>query len=271
MTKAYRTLKISQNSPGVLVVALNRPEVRNAFNDEVIADLTQVFSKDVKKPEIRVVILKGEGPVFCAGGDLNWMKKSIDFTYEENLEDTRKLVRLFSLLNECEKPLLGAIHGAAIGGGVGLVSVCDYVIATEETQLSLSEVRLGIVPACIGPFVIAKIGASHARGLFISAQRFLAKRAYEIGLVHEVVADAQALESALERLTGALLQCGPQAVKVAKRLVLDLSWPELRNQQPDSLEYVAKVLADLRVSKEGQEGLRAFLEKRKPNWTTDPQ
>ena len=211
-------------------------------------------------------MLKGAGPIFCAGGDLNWMRRSIDLNYEENLKDTRKLTHMFNMMNECAKPMIGRIQGAAIGGGVGLVSVCDFVIATEATQFSLSEVRLGIVPACIGPFVVAKIGASHARSLFVSAERFGGEKAREIGLVHELVKDEAALDAAVDRLLGNMLQCGPNAMATAKRLVLDLSWPERRSQFNDTLEYVSKMLADLRISSEGQEGLRAFLEKRKPGW-----
>jgi methylglutaconyl-CoA hydratase len=262
----YHTLKVSLDSRGVLSVVLNRPDVRNAFNEEVMDDLSVAFGEEALKKEVKVVVLRGEGPTFCAGGDLNWMKKAVDFSYEENIQDTRKLAQMFATLNECPKPVIGAVHGAAIGGGVGLVSICDSVIATADTQFSLSEVRLGIVPACIGPFVISKIGASNARGLFMSAERFQSARAKEIGLVHEVVPDLPSLEKSLDRLITQMLQCGPNAMAVAKRLVLDLSWPERRAQFPDCLEYVAKTLADLRISKEGQEGVRAFLEKRKPSW-----
>jgi methylglutaconyl-CoA hydratase len=176
---------------------------------------------------------------------------------------------MFAVINECPKPVIGAVHGAAIGGGVGLVSVCDVVIATEDTQFSLSEVRLGIVPACIGPFVVAKIGASHARGLFVSAERFRADRAREIGLVHEVVQDQAALGESIEKMLGNMLQCGPKAMALAKKLVLDLSWPERRSSLRDPLAYVAQALAEVRVSPEGQEGVRAFLEKRKPAWISD--
>ncbi len=263
---SYNTLKVRLDPRGILFVSLNRPEVRNAFDSSVMDELLRVFNTDVLQKDVRVVVLNGEGPTFCAGGDLNWMKKAIDFSYEENLEDTRKLAQMFASLNECSKPVIGAIHGAAIGGGVGLVSICDIVIATQDCNFSLSEVRLGIVPACIGPFVIAKVGASHARSLFVSAERFQGQKAKEIGLVHELVAGADALDGAVERMLGNILQCGPNAMAVAKRLVLDLSWPERRDQLPDCLEYVAKTLADLRVSKEGQEGVRSFLEKRKPSW-----
>ena len=263
---SYAALKVSLSQKGVLTIILNRPEVRNAFNEVVIDDLLKAFSTEALQKEVRAIVLRGEGSVFCAGGDLNWMKKAIDFSYEENLADTKKLAEMFATLNECPKPVIGLVHGGAIGGGVGLVSICDIVIASRSTQFSLSEVRLGIVPACIGPFVISKIGASHARGLFMSAERFSADKAKEIGLVHEVVDQDKDLDPAAEEVLGRILQCGPNAMAVAKRLVLDLSWPERRSQFPDCLEYVAKTLSDLRVSSEGQEGVRAFLEKRRPNW-----
>lgn len=266
ISKKFETLQVQRDERGVLLIALNRPEVRNAFNDVVIKELHEVFSRYAPQAETRAVVIRGEGPAFCAGGDLNWMKKAVNYDYSENLRDTRELAKMFALLNECPKPVIGLVHGAAIGGGVGLVSICDIAIASAETQFSLSEVRLGIVPACIGPFVVAKIGASHARGLFMSAERFDAKKAQAIGLVHEVVADAAGLASACEKVLGNVLQCGPNAMAVAKKLVLELSWPEKRAAHEDSLEFVAKMLADLRISAEGQEGVKAFLEKRKPSW-----
>lgn len=265
----YQTLQVGLDSRGVLTIALNRPEVRNAFNGEVIAELARAFEKDARAESVRAIVLRGNGPVFCAGGDLNWMRQSIELSYEENLKDTLALARMFALLNECPKPVIGAIQGAAIGGGVGLVSICDFAVALEGTQFSLSEVRLGIVPACIGPFVVAKVGASHARGLFVSAERFSTDKAQAIGLVHEVVpasAGENGLDAAVERILSNILQCGPQAIAAAKSLVLDLSWPERRAAVRDPLEHVAQMLAELRVSPEGQEGIRAFLEKRKPAW-----
>jgi methylglutaconyl-CoA hydratase len=264
--KTFQSLEASRDARGVLTVALNRPDVRNAFNEVVIDELTQVFAEHAPHAETRAVVLKGNGAAFCAGGDLNWMKKAIDFDFAENLGDTRKLARMFQLINECPKPVIGLIHGAAIGGGVGLVSVCDIAIASVETQFSLSEVRLGIVPACIGPFVVAKIGASHARGLFMSAERFDARKAQAIALVHQTVESPAALTDACEKVLGNVLQCGPGAMAKAKELVLELSWPEKRAAHKDPLEFVAQMLAKLRISDEGQEGVKAFLEKRKPGW-----
>jgi methylglutaconyl-CoA hydratase len=266
MDLKFSTLRVQLSPRGVLEVVLSRPEIRNAFNETLISELATVFGKVAQAPEVRVIVFKGDGPVFSAGGDLNWMKKSITLSRDENLKDTTVLSQMFQTMNECPKPVIGLVHGAAIGGGVGLVSVCDIVIATEDTQFSLSEVRLGIVPACIGPFVISKIGAGHARHLFMSAERFTAQKAYEIGLIHTLVKDQAAQEAECERVLLNLLQCGPQAMASAKQLILNLTWPERRAQIANSLDYVSGLLADLRVSPEGQEGLKAFLEKRKPHW-----
>ncbi len=264
----YSTLLVRRykTTVNVLEIVLNRPDVRNAFNEKMIQELTTVFSGEVMDPSVRVIVLRGEGQTFCAGGDLNWMKKSVNLTREENLADTTNLVRLFKIMNEVPKPLLGLVHGAVIGGGVGLVSVCDFVTATEGTQFGLSEVRLGLIPACIGPFVVAKIGASYARALFLSGERFSEKRAFEIGLIHSVVSDVKALDVDLDQRIGNLLQCAPGAMAASKELILNLSWPERRASSKDCMHDVAAMLADLRVSPEGQEGVRAFLEKRKPNW-----
>jgi methylglutaconyl-CoA hydratase len=245
---------------------LNRPDIRNAFNDVMIDELAKVFRQEAVDSSIRAVILRGKGDIFCAGGDLNWMKRSIELSFEDNLKDTLKLTSMFSVLNEFSKPVVGVIQGAAIGGGVGLVSICDIVLAEKETVFSLSEVRLGVVPACIGPFVTSKIGASHARALFTSAERFKAPKAKEIGLVHEVFDSTELLENHLSALMRNLLECGPTALTVAKRLVLDLTWAERRAQIPDCIDYVSRTLAELRVGSEAQEGITAFLNKRKPNW-----
>ena len=263
---SYETLSCSFPMPGILEIALNRPEIRNAFNEKMIEELSRVFTREAMDASVRAVVLRGNGSVFCAGGDLNWMRKSIELTLEGNLEDTLTLTRMFETMNEFPKPLVGVIHGAAIGGGVGLVSVCDIVLAEKETVFSLSEVRLGVVPACIGPFVTSKIGASRARALFISAERFKADKAKEAGLVHEVFGTRAELDAHLNSLLGNLLECGPNAMAVAKQLVLDLTWPEKRARIPDCIEHVARTLAELRVRPEAQEGVTAFLEKRKPRW-----
>ncbi len=265
----YQTLALSEEIPGILTIALNRPEIRNAFNEVMIDELARVFRNEAAGPNVRAVVLRGNGQVFCAGGDLNWMKKSITLTYEENLHDTLTLTSMFALLNEFPKPIVGVIQGAAIGGGVGLVSICDIVLAEKDAVFSLSEVRLGVVPACIGPFVVSKIGATHARALFLSAERFKAAKAKEVGLIHEVFESMPALERHLAELTRNFLECGPTAMTIAKRLVLDLTSPERRARIPNCVEYVSKTLAELRVGPEAQEGISAFLEKRKPSWPAD--
>lgn len=263
---SYQTLELSRPFPGILCVSLNRPDIRNAFNEVMIEELARAFLQEAAEDSVRAVVLRGHGDVFCAGGDLNWMRRSIELSLEENLKDTLTLTRMFGILNDFSKPVIGMIHGAAIGGGVGLVAICDIVLAEKETVFSLSEVRLGVVPACIGPFVTSKIGASHARALFTSAERFKAGKAKDIGLVHEVFASRAELEAHLEGLVRNLTECGPTALMVAKRLVLDLTWPERRAQIPDCIDYVSRTLAELRVGPEAQEGISAFLGKRKPKW-----
>lgn len=276
---SYQTLAVSFQSAKdfgaqpnedaqILTVTLNRPDIRNAFNEVMIDELSRVFRTEAADARVRAVVLRGSGNIFCAGGDLNWMKRSIELKYEENLQDTTTLTNMFAQLNEFSKPVIGVVQGAAIGGGVGLVAICDIVLAESSAIFSLSEVRLGVVPACIGPFVTSKIGATHARALFVSAERFSAKKAQAIGLVHEVFETAAQLEGHVKQLGKNLLECGPLAMSVAKRLVLDLTWPERRDRLGNPIDYVSKTLAELRVGPEAQEGIGAFLEKRKPNWIT---
>lgn len=240
---------------------LNRADVRNAFNPEMIAALTDIPSQ--LTPEIRGVVLRGAGSVFSAGGDLNWMRKSLDLDKAQNLEDTTKLANMLFTLDRLPVPLVGMIHGAAMGGGVGLVAVCDYAIAEQGTQFSFSEARLGIIPACIAPFVIRKIGAGHARALFTTAERFGAPKAYEIGLVHQVVVGQEEMEPAVTKKLAEISECGPAAVRQAKGVIFDLLYKQSDREQ---LDLVTELLATVRVSPEGQEGLRAFLEKRKAKW-----
>ncbi len=261
----YSTLNLS-NSNGILTVTLNRPEIKNAFNETMIDDLDQLFQKEVLDPGVRVIVIQGAGDIFCAGGDLNWMKRSAQLDPATNLKDTLKLTYMFKRMNECPKPIIAAVHGAALGGGVGMISVADIVVAEKETTFSLSEVKLGIVPACIGPFVISKIGASNARSLFLSAKRFKGEEALRVGLVHEVCDGKEATQAKAHLIAENILQCGPNAVAIAKKMVLDLSWPERREQIPSCYDFVSETLANLRVTPEAQEGLSAFLEKRKPKW-----
>lgn len=254
----------------VLYVTMNRPEVRNAFNEELIQELKEVFSgpacgKGKGYEDVRLAVLSGEGKSFCGGGDLNWMKKSLKLSEAENVEDCIKLTDMFLAIDQCKNPVLGKVQGHAIGGGLGLASVCDHVIAEEGTIFSLSEVKLGLIPACIGPFVLRKIGSSQSRSLFISGERFTAKKALDIGLVHEMV-KAEELEAATEKRVQQITQGGKEAIWAAKSLIQNLN-DELKSHDiKKELEYAAKSLAKLRVGEEAQEGLRAFLEKREPSW-----
>jgi methylglutaconyl-CoA hydratase len=248
----------------VLEVRLFRPQVRNAFNPDMIRELTDVFAAVAEDAELRAVSLSGQGGVFCSGGDLKWMKETLAYTPEENLRDAETLYRLFETMDTCRVPIVACVEGFALGGGVGLVSVSDYVIARRDSQFSLSEVRVGLIPACIGPFVLRKIGESQARALFLSGERFDAEHAQRIGLVHEVAADADMLEAARRRLLDAICSASPQAVSVAKSFLRGLSRRPVAEHGP----LAARTLADIRVTPEAQEGLMAFLEKRQPAWQT---
>jgi methylglutaconyl-CoA hydratase len=214
---------------------------------------------------VRVVVLQGEGPAFCGGGDLNWMKRSLTLSHEENLEDCLKLTKMFHTMDQCPVPLIGLVHGFAIGGGIGLVSVCDHVIAAEDTTFSLSEVKLGLIPACIGPFVIAKIGVSQARSLFVSGERFKGEKAQRVNLVHEVCKESE-MEARAAKVIANILEGGPRAIEAAKFLVHTLSRELVGKDFQKSLDFAAAELAQLRVQAEAQEGVTAFLEKRSPKW-----
>jgi methylglutaconyl-CoA hydratase len=245
----------------ILRLTLNRPEVRNAFDEEVIAALTAAVSA-VSEPALRAVVLAGSGTVFCAGADLAWMSKAIAYTQRENLSDAEDLARMLERIDTLPVPVVGRIQGAALGGGVGLAAVCDIAIAAEDAVFALSEVKLGILPAVIAPYVIRKIGVSAARELFLTGARFSAARARELGLVHEVV-PADRLDEAVERRLEEIRSAGPRAIEVAKSLIRALA-----GAHPDDvIGLTTQTIAKQRVSDEGQEGMRAFLEKRKPGWT----
>ncbi|MGP6157883.1 MAG: enoyl-CoA hydratase-related protein [Vulcanimicrobiaceae bacterium] len=245
----------------VVHVALARPEVHNAFNAALIAELGQTFDALGADGSVRVIVLSGEGRTFCAGADINWMRDSLELTHEENLEGARDLSRMYRSIDQLPKPVIGRIHGAALGGGAGLVAVCDVAVAAEGTRFGFTETKLGILPAVISPFVLAKIGRSHARALALTGERFDARRALTIGLVHEVVA-AEALDGAVTRIINEILSASPSAIAAAKRLLAHVA--EL--DYDATLEPTARAIAKQRTSYEGQDGLRAFLEKRKPEW-----
>lgn len=255
------TIITTQKGP-IAYVELNRPEVKNAFNDILLKDLAVTFQQLAQDDSCRVVILSGAGEFFCAGGDLNWMKSFANVTPEENQADANRLATLLDLLNRFPKPIIGQVHGGAMGGGVGLVSVCDIVVAADQTIFALPEVKIGLIPAVISLYVIGKIGASAARRYFLTGERFLASEALRLGLIHEVV-NADRLSARTEELARELLSSGPAAVAACKEFI----W-KVGEEFPDHAlqKAAAEVIAELRASPEGQEGMKAFLEKRKPNW-----
>jgi methylglutaconyl-CoA hydratase len=259
------TLQIDASRP-VVRVTLDRPDVRNAFNETLIRELSE-WAESVKAGgAARAAVLSGAGKVFCAGADVAWMAKTVAYSHEENVRDARTMSRMLDALNRLPIPLIGRIHGAALGGGVGLAAVCDIVVAAEDTIFGFTEVKLGIIPAVISPYALAKIGASAARELFLTGARFSAARAREIGLVHTVV-DAADLDRAVEKHLNDLASSGPRAVGAAKALIASV----VSSDADAATEHTIEAIARQRVSDEGQEGLRAFLEKRTPAWTSRPE
>jgi len=251
----------SPNDSSILCVRLNRPAVRNAFDEEVIAALTTVAKDAARDSSLRAIVLSGEGSAFCAGADLGWMSKAVAYSRQDNLRDAEDLARMLELLDTLPLPVIGRVHGAALGGGVGLVAVCDIVVAADDTVFGFSETKLGILPAVISPYVLAKIGASAARELFLTGARFDAQHAREIGLVHQVVPIAS-LDDAVNRYLREILTAAPSAIAAAKELIR-----EIDGSRPAAVIGVTTSrIAEQRVSADGQEGMRAFLEKRKPKW-----
>jgi methylglutaconyl-CoA hydratase len=246
-------------------VTLNRPDVHNAFDDDIIEQLTRAAAELAASPSLRVVILAGEGKSFCAGADLHWMKRMVDYSEKENLADSLAMARMFHAWHSLPVPVVGRIHGAAIGGGVGLVSICDIAVAAAGTEFAFSEVRLGILPAVISPYAVAKIGAAAARELFLTGDRFDAARARELGLVQHVV-PAASLDERIEEIVASLLSGGPQAQARIKKLI-----PEVTGRDPAGVEQLtAQAIARARVGAEGQAGIRAYLERRSPPWREEP-
>lgn len=256
----YEHLRI-EHEGGIATVTLARPDARNAMNAGLIEEIQRSMKELAEDDGVRVVVLTGEGDYFCAGADIGYMRDTVEFSYEENQQDARELAAMFGAVEECPKPVVARIKGAAIGGGVGLVAAADVVVAEEGTVFAFSEVRLGISPATIAPFVLRKIGLSQARALFLTGERFGAARACEIGLVHQV-ADEGHLDEAVQKKVESLLAGGPEALAATKALLR-----ELREAAPgEATEITARRIAELRTGEEGQEGLAAFLEKRKPAW-----
>jgi methylglutaconyl-CoA hydratase len=253
---------LSERDDAVERLTLNRPDVRNAFNDAMIAELTDWAAATARDTTVRAVVISGAGPTFCAGADLAWMARTIDFTEAENVEDATRASAMFASLDELPMPVIGRIHGAALGGGAGLAAVCDIVVADAHAMFGFTEVKLGIIPAVISPFVLAKIGRSAARELFLTGRRFTAQHALDIGLVHDVVRPDD-LDTAVEAVVREIVTAGPEAVTTAKVLIAGV-WDKT---PAAARETTARALARRRISPEGQEGLRAFLQKRKPRWS----
>lgn len=257
----YPHLTVTIEGPLARVV-LERPEVRNAFNAELIASLQAAFADLGRDDAVRAVVLSGSGKLFCGGADINWMRAALELDEAGNVEDARRMSDMFRTIDRCPKPVIGKIHGAALGGGVGLVSVCDIAIAASDTIFGFTETKLGILPATIAPFAIAKIGASHARALFLTGERFGCERALLAGLVHQT-ADESELDIAVERVVRELLSAGPHAVSAAKALIAGVA----AASYDESRDLTAHAIARQRITPEAQEGLRAFLERRKASWS----
>ena len=250
-------LEVIEKEKGVKEVWLNRPDLHNAFNAELIEEMISLFESF--KDE-RLIILTGKGNSFCAGADLNWMKAMKDYTKEENFQDSKRLARMFSAINECDVPVIGRINGHALGGGVGLVSVCDYVVTVDNALMGFTEVRLGLIPAVISPYCISKIGEANARAWMLSGERFGSEEAKRMGLVNEIVI-APDLDTKIEEVKKKFLAAGPVAAKEAKKLIRGV----MKNLKA-SEDFTCQMITERRVSSEGQEGMRALLQKDKPAW-----
>ncbi|HET6173052.1 MAG TPA: enoyl-CoA hydratase-related protein [Gaiellales bacterium] len=243
-------------------VWLDRPERRNAFDAALIEAVLETFASFAADDALRAVVVAGRGPAFCAGGDLEWMRASGELGYERNLADAERAAAMFAAVDSCRVPVIARVHGAALGGGTGLACCCDVVLAREDARFGFTEVRLGLIPATIAPFALARIGRSQARALFLTGELFGAEHARAIGIAHEVHADDEALDVAVERTLASVLRGGPAAVRAAKALIADL-----RDGDPaPQSAHAAEALAARRASEEGREGIAAFLERRSPDW-----
>lgn len=254
--------KLQIENRGVATITLNRPELHNAFNDELISDLISCFNELSKNQKVRLVVLTGVGKSFCAGADLNWMKRMKGYSYDENLKDADNLAELFSVINNFNKPTIAKVNGSALGGGAGLLACCDYVIAVDTALIGFTEVRLGLLPAVISPFVIAKIGEGHARATFLSGIRFNVNRAVMMGLVHQI-SSFDKLDEDLEMVISEFLQAAPMASGLAKELIAKVI---RKGSIEEARPYCCEMISKVRSGNEGQEGMNALLEKRKASW-----
>lgn len=246
----------------VLTLTLSRPDVRNAFNDDVIAEITAALHDAATRADVRAVVLAAEGPAFCAGADLNWMRRMADYTREENLADAANLAEMLRVMVECPKPTVARVQGDVFAGGMGLVAACDMAVSVDTATYCLSEVKLGLIPATISPYVIRSMGARAAHRYFLTAERFSAAEAHRIGFVHEVVS-ADQLDAKVAELTQALSNASPNAVRSCKRLLQEVAG---RDIEAPLIAMTVESIADIRASREGKEGVQSYLQKRKPSW-----
>ncbi len=260
----YKTLEIERGDR-VATVWLNRPEIRNAFNEVMIGELISAFKELSMEKTVQIIVLRGKGKAFCAGADLNWMRDVATYSYEQNLKESLQLSECFNTIYNCPVPTIAVVHGAAIGGANGLLAACDMAVCDDDTVFSLSEVKIGIVPACISPFVIKRVGEYGSKELMLTGRRINGKEAEWFRLVNKSL-PAQELDEYLDKLKGMLLTSGPKAVGHCKVLIDQVS---NKITLQEALTYTAKMIAEIRSSDEGQEGMAAFLEKRKPNWVKE--
>ena len=246
----------------VATITLTQPEIRNAFSDEVIAEITQAFRTAGERPDVRAIVLAAEGPAFCAGANLNWMRRMADYTREENVQDAGMLAEMLRVIYECPKPTIARVQGDVYAGGVGLVACCDIAVSADHVNYCLSETKIGLIPATISPYVIRAMGARAAHRYFLTAERFNAAEALRIGFVHEVV-HADELDAKVDTILKNLLSASPNAVRAAKKLVQDVAEREINAQL---IAQTVEGIADIRASEEGREGVQSFLAKRKPSW-----
>lgn len=247
---------------GIARITLTQPEVRNAFSDEAIAEITAAFRKVGEQADVRAVVLAAEGPAFCAGANLNWMRRMADYSRDENRVDAGLLAEMLRVIYECPKPTIARVQGDVYAGGMGLVACCDMAVAVDTAGFCLSEVKIGLIPATISPYVIRAMGARASHRYFLTGERFSAQEAHRIGYVHEVV-EAEQLDAVVDGWLKHLLSAGPDAVRACKRLVLDVAEREINELL---IAATVEQIANIRASSEGKEGVQAFLNKRKPNW-----
>lgn len=259
---SYETLKIEKDDD-TATIFLNRPEVHNAMNESMMKELVQCFNQLITDNSIRIIILTGNGKSFCAGADLNWMKSMVNYSKEENIRDSNLLLDLYDTIYHCPKPVIAKVNGHAFGGGLGLFAVCDLTIAVPDCKFAFSEVKLGIIPSVISTFISRRIvGIAHMRRFFITGERFTSKEAERIGLI-DIISTNEDIDDIISKYVSILRSSGPNAMKEVKKLVDSLEQLSIK----DYKEHTVKKIAELRISKEGQEGINAFLEKRKSQWS----